>query len=188
MTGILTQAGKIQDAAINWQENRYRRTAERQQQANIYRQRMTSERLRFDYQAQDWTGSMGISPSGRFQVVEDVKPKKRIINADGIRWDAAWIMIIGIIVLCAAILLANLAGIGMNNRTLNKLDNKIIAITEKNEQLQAELDYSMGDVNVCTEAVKLNLVSGNAAQMIRLTAPTDANLTITGVNNLRFGE
>ncbi len=91
-------------------------------------------------------------------------------------------------VLCLAILLADLAGMGMGTRTLNKLDSKITAITAKNEQLQAELDYSSGDVSVCTEAVKLNLISGNGARMIRLTAPTDANLTITGINTPRTGE
>ena len=189
MTGVLTRAGRIQDAAINWQENRYRRNAERQQQANLHRQRMTcSESLRFDCQSQDWTGGMGISPSGRFQVIEQAKPKRRILNADGVRWDAAWIIIIAVAVICAAILLADLAGIGAGSKSLTRLDHKIATITAKNEQLQTELAYSAGDVSVCTEAVKLNLISGNGAQTIRLTAPTNANLTITGANTLRAGE
>ena len=180
MTGILNRVGRIQDAAINWQETRYRRNEERQQQANLHRQRMTcSDSLRFDTQSQDWIGGMGVSPSGRFQVVENTGAGRRLVSTEGIRWDAAWIVIIAVAVLCLAILMADLAGIGMGNRTMSKLDSRITELKGKNEQIEAEIARSSDDISVCTEAVKLNLISGNAAQTIRLAAPAEANLTIS---------
>ena len=35
------------------------------------------------------------------------------------------------------------------------------------------------DVGVCTEAVKLNLISSNAVPTIRLTVAADTNMTVT---------
>ena len=180
MTGISAGAGRIRRAAVNWQENRDRSNENRQQHADIYRQRMTcSDTLRFDTQRQDWTGGMGISPSGRFQVVENEEQKVKLFSAAGIRWNAAWITIIAVSVLCLAILLADLAGIGASSRTLNKLESKITEMSERNEQLRNEIAYNAGDISVCTEAVKLNLVSGSGVRTIVLTAPLDANITIS---------
>ena len=127
MTGILTRMGRIQDMAINWQEARYRRNENRQQIASLHRERMTcADTVRFDTQSQDWVSGMGISPSGRFQVIESAVPKKNIVSGEGIRWDVAWIVIIAVTVLCAAILLGSLAGVGMGDRALHKLDKKIM--------------------------------------------------------------
>ena len=36
-----------------------------------------------------------------------------------------------------------------------------------------------GSASVCTEAVKLNLISSSGAQTIRLTAPADARLVLS---------
>ena len=58
---------RLQDGVINWQETRYRKNEERQQHADIRRSRMTcSADLPGIRQTQDWTGSMDMSPSGRF--------------------------------------------------------------------------------------------------------------------------
>ena len=76
--------GRLQDGVINWQETRYRKSEERQQHADIRRSRMTcSADLPGIRQTQDWTGSMAMSSSGRFQVIEEKKPKARIISGDG---------------------------------------------------------------------------------------------------------
>lgn len=170
---------RLQDAAINWRERMDGVDDERQQHANIHRQRMTcSESFRGFQQSQDWVEGVAVSPSGRFRVIEEKKPKQKIISAQGIRWDAAWIAVIVIAVICAAILLADVAGIGTTSRNLTKLDSKITAITERNEQLKSELNIQDADISVCTEAVKLNLISSRAVQTIILTAPTEANLTM----------
>ena len=180
MAGMTARAGGIRQAAINWQEARYRRSENRQQHADLYRQRMTcSDSLRFDTQSQDWTGGMGISPSGRFQVVENRGTKAKLFSPEGIRWNVAWMVIIATGIVCLAILLADLAGIGTSMRALNKLENKITEMSEKNEQLRAEIAWNAGDISVCTEAVKLNLVSGNGVRTIILTAPQDANMTFS---------
>ena len=49
----------------------------------------------------------------------------------------------------------------------------------KNERLQAEIELQAGSSSVCTEAVKLNLISSNGARTIRLTAPVNAQLTFS---------
>jgi cell division protein FtsL len=155
-------------------ENLNRKTDDRQQQNILHRQRMTcSESLRNISQTQDWTGSMGMSPSGRFQVVEEARPAKKVFSREGVRWDAAWILIAAAAVLCAGILLADLAGVGIGSRNISKLDMRIEEYMRKNDQMKQELADQSRDMSVCTEAVKLNLISGNAAQTVRLTAPAE---------------
>ena len=171
---------RLQDVAIRIRERISGGDDDRQQYASIHRQRMTcSDSLRTISQTQDWTSGMSMSPSGRFQVIEESQPRRKAISREGIRWDMAWAVIILAAVLFAAILLADLAGIGTTSRTLSRLNDKVTAISARNDEMKAELAYSSGDVSVCTEAVKLNLIAGNGARTIRLTAPGDACLTMT---------
>ena len=171
---------RMYDNLTDWQETRYRKNEMRQQQADIRRSRMTcSASLPSFHQTQDWTGKMGMSASGRFQVIEETKPKQRIISSDGIRWDAALTALIIAAVLLTAILLIDLAGIGTGSRTIVKLNNKISLLEERNEKLEAELILSTGSASVCTEAVKMDLISSNGARTIRLTAPENAKLTLS---------
>ncbi len=171
---------RLQDVAIRIRERISGGDDDRQQYASIHRQRMTcSDSLRTFSQTQDWTSGMSMSPSGRFQVIEESQPRRKAISREGIRWDMAWAVIILAAVLFAAILLADLAGIGTTSRTLSRLNDKVTAISARNDEMKAELAYSSGDVSVCTEAVKLNLIAGNGARTILLTAPGDACLTMT---------
>ena len=185
MTGIMTRFNRIQDAAINWQETRYRRNADRMQTASLHRQRITLsdtvtlDTSRLDSQSQDWTGGMGMSPSGRFQVIESARGKQALVSKEGIRWNAAWIAICAVAVVCLGILLADLAGIGSGSRTMIRLDRKIAETAGKNEKMQAELALRDDDISVCTEAIKLDLISANGAQTIRLRTPVEARLTIS---------
>ena len=125
---------------------------------------------------------MGISPSGRFQVVENNGTKARLFSPEGIRWKTAWVIIAAVGILCLAILLADLVKIGTSSRSLAKVATKISVMSGKNEQLQTRIAANEGDISVCTEAVKLNLVSGNGVRAIVLTAPQDANITISATN------
>ena len=122
---------------------------------------------------------MGICDRVLFNVVEIYGEKASVFCAEGFMWKAAWMIIAAISVICVAILLADLAGIGVSSRALGKLDSKSTEMSEKNEQLRAEIAYNAGDISVCTEAVKLNLVSGSGVRTIVLTAPQDANMTIS---------
>ena len=186
MTVFSTTAGKLQTTAADWLENKRRKSEFRVQNVDIYRQRMRcSDSVRFDTAPQDWTGSMQMSPSGRFQVVEEAKPKRRILSAEGIRWDAAVIAIIAVVVLCAGVLLSDLAHMGTGTKVLSRLENQVEGIMDYNAELKHEIDLRANDMTVCTEAVKLNLISSNAVQTIRLTVPADTNLTITST---RTGE
>jgi len=165
---------RIQGAAREIREGFARLTSERQQVNSLHRQRMTcSDSMRTFTNTQDWTNGMGISPSGRFQVIEEARPKRKVFSRDGIRWDVAWIIVAAVILLCAAILLVDVAGIGIGTRTIGRLDSKIADMTRRNEQMKQELELSASDTSVCTEAVKLNLISGYGAATITLTAPQE---------------
>ena len=165
---------RVQDATRQIRETIARRTGERQQVNSLHRQRMTcSDSMRTFTNTQDWTNGMGISPSGSFQVIEEARPKRKAVSRDGIRWDVAWIIVAAIVLLCGAILVADLAGISISSRTIGRLDSKIADMTKRNDLLKQELELSASDVSVCTEAVKLNLISGYGAQTITLTAPQE---------------
>ena len=167
---------KLQDAAVFLREGFARHTSERQQVNSLHRQRMTcSGSLQFT-NTQDWTGGMEMSPSGRFRVIEEAKPKQKFFSKEGVRWDAAWIAIAALILLCAAILLADLAGMGIGSRSISRLDIKIADQDKRNDVLKQELAASSGDVSVCTEAVKLNLISGYGARTIQLTVPQEMSM------------
>ena len=169
---------RLQDGMINWQERRYQKEDFHQQQADIHRSRMTcSASLPNFHQTQDWTG--GLTASGRVPVIEETKPRQRLLSSDGIRWDAAVVMLIIIGVLLLALLVVDVTSIGAGGRTITKLNSSIRDLETKNERLQAEIDLQAGSSSVCTEAVKLNLISSNGARTIRLTAPVNAQLTFS---------
>ena len=172
---------RLEDVAVNWQERRARSEDMREQQADLRRRRITvSDRIPFFHQTQDWTGSMGVSPSGRFRVIEEPTQRQRVFSKEGIRWDAAWIAIVLVCVILLGVLLADLAGIGRSMKSITKMNSRIEMLTAKNEQLQQQLDLSTSDLSVCTEAVKLNLISSGGAKAVRLTAPENATLMLTG--------
>ena len=169
---------RLQDGMINWQEKRFQREDFRQQQADIHRSRMTcSASLPSFHQTQDWTG--GISASNRIPVIEETKPRQRLISSEGIRWSAAVTALIIVGVLLLAFLAVDVTNIGAGGRTITKLNSSIRDLETKNERLQAEIELQAGSSSVCTEAVKLNLISSNGARTIRLTAPVNAQLTFS---------
>ena len=169
---------RLQDGMIGWQERRFQKEDFRQQQADIHRSRMTcSASLPSFHQTQDWTG--GISASNRIPVIEETKPKQRLISSEGIRWSAAVTALIIVGVLLMAFLVVDVTNIGAGGRTITKLNSSIRDLETKNERLQAEIELQAGSSSVCTEAVKLNLISSNGARTIRLTAPVNAQLTFS---------
>ena len=123
-----------------------------------------------------------MSPSGRFQVIEERKPKVRMISGEGIRWSAALTILILVSVILCAILLADLAGMGNSGRMITKLNSKIHTVESRNEDLKLELEMSTDSATVCTEAVRMDLISSNGAQTIRLTAPQDARITLSSAS------
>ena len=169
---------RIQDEVINWQERRYQQNDFRQQHADIHRSRMTcSASLSSFHQTQDWTG--GMTDSGRIPAIEEPKPRQRLVSGEGIRWDAALAALILVAILLGIVLLSDLAGIGNSGRTIRKLSTSIEELQEKNERLNAEIVQVSNSTNVCTEAVKLNLISSYGARTIQLTVPGNAQLTVS---------
>ena len=169
---------RLQDGMINWQEKRFQKADFRQQQADIHRSRMTcSASLPSFHQTQDWTGSL--TASSRIPVIEEAKPRKRLISSEGIRWAAAITALVIAAVIMTILLAVDLACIGTGGRTVAKINSSIHDLESKNERLQAEIDLTASSASVCTEAVKLNLISSNGAQTVRLTAPVNAQLTVS---------
>ncbi len=165
---------RLQDGVINWQERRFQKEDFRQQQADIHRSRMTCSS---SLKPQDWTG--GLTASGRVPVIEEAKPKQKLISEEGIRWDLALTALILIGVLLTVLLLADVTSIGTEGRVIGKLNTSIRDLEAKNDRIKAEIEMSTAGASVCTEAVKLNLISSNGARTVRLTAPVDARLTIS---------
>ena len=163
----------------SWHEY-WDRADQRQQHRDIRRERMTCSANVNPGQTQDWTRTMGMSPSGRFQVVEDRNARQPILTRETIRWDAAMAVIIALIVILGGILFAEAGGIIISNRNISRLDEKITIVTGKNTELRQKLDVRSSDMSVCTEAVKLNLIAAGGAKTIALTAPGNANMTLTG--------
>ena len=157
-------------------ENESRKT-----EAYPRRQRMTvADHLetRSFQNSQDWTGGLGISPSGRFQVIENGRERKRILSREGIRqdWGRNFLLILAAIL--AVAVLVEMAVLGAGKLRIQKLNSSITAVEQRNEALRATLARSSEDVSVCTEAVKLNLVSSNGVRPISLTAPTGARMVL----------
>ena len=178
---------RVQDAARRMQENYTQRTNERQQVNSLHRQRMTcSDSMRSFTNTQDWMNGMSVSPSGRFQVVEEIRPRQKFFSREGIRWNVAWIILFAVVFLCAAVLTADIAGMGLGSRSIGRLNSKISDLTRRNDELKQELELSSGDVSVCTEAIKLNLISGSGAQTILLTAPQESG-SVTELHSVSMG-
>ena len=167
---------RLQDGMINWQEKRFRKEDFRQQQADIHRSRMTCSASLF-HQTQDWTG--GIAVCGRKPVIEETKPQRRVFSSEGIRFDAALTALIVAGVLLIALLLADAAAIGDTGHTVGKLNASIEELISENERIRGEIERGSDSVSVCSEAVKLNLISSKGAKTIRLTAPVNAQMTVS---------
>ena len=179
MMGAAVRSGRrrIEDVGVRWQEFRDR-LDQRQQPADIRRQRFSCAESLKDYRkAQDWTGQMGMSPSGRFRVIEESRKQEPLVTREGLQWRLGQGILVAAAVILALILLADMVMIGSSSRTIGRLSSRIELIGERNGQLSSQLSYSAGDISVCTEAVKLNLISANGAAAVRLTAPQGATMT-----------
>ena len=173
---------RMQDAARQIRENYSRRTNERQQVNSLHRQRMTcSDSMRSFTNTQDWMNGMSISPSGRFQVVEEIRPRQKFFSR------VAWIILFVVVFLCAAVLTADVAGMGLGSRSIGRLNSKIADLTRRNNELKQEVELNSADVSVCTEAVKLNLISGSGAQTILLTAPQENGAVTAELHSASMG-
>ncbi len=137
---------------------------------------------------QDWAFKAGVSPSGRFQVVEEPGKRRRIISSEGIRWDAARAAIIALGAVMAVVLLVMLASIGKSSSVIHTLDEKISVVEAYNEELSGRVAAQTGDISVCTEAVRLNLISSGGARTIQLTAPEGASLVLSDLETASAAE
>ena len=72
---------RLLDAARQFRGNAWNADA-RMQMNSLHRQRMTcSDSMQTFTNTQDWTNGLGMSPSGRFRVIEEAKPKRRMFSA-----------------------------------------------------------------------------------------------------------
>lgn len=183
MRAYRSASRKMEDIRVNACERRDIRDA-KSQIADIRRERMSVSSSIRDTVAntQDWTRGMGVSPSGQFRVIEEPRERKRMVSRQGIRGDAAKAVLILMTAVMIFAFLLDLAQIGSSDRQIRKLENRIASVTEKNGKLENELSLCTGDVSVCTEAVRLNLVSSGGMKTVKLTVPDNANMTLNNVS------
>ena len=162
------------------------RNENRQVQSSARRERMSvnrsvpEERFR---NTQDWTTTMGMSPSGRYEVFGETKKQEKPITWSSVRWSWATAVICLAAVVMIAVLLADIGMIGDTSKQIRSISTKMERVEEKNGQLENELYALANDVSICTEAVKLNLVSSNGATAIALTVPYGATTTLAETEN-----
>ncbi len=148
---------------------------------SVRRERIhTGERLEMPsfQHTQDWAGSVGISPSGRFQVQAHPGKKQKPFSRAGVRTDWAgailWVLVAA---MCVA-LLVRFASVGAAGIRIHRLETRIAAAENRGNQLRSDLAVSGGDISVCTKAVELNLISSGGAPTIYLTAPERADMNL----------
>ena len=147
----------------------------------LRRERMNlNERLEMPafQNTQDWTGGMGVNPSGLFQVPREGIRKKKPFSREGIRSDWAHVLLLALVAVMCVALLVQVASIGAENLRIRKLEARIEKAQENGRALRTQLEQSSGDISVCTRAVELNLISSGGAPTIRLTAPSGATLML----------
>jgi len=139
-----------------------------------------SERLEMpSYQnTQDWTSGVGMSPSGRFQVIEDARERRKAFGREGLRKDVARALIWATAALLCVILLIQFASVGASSLQIQKLERRVETAQNKKQELRGQLDRVSGDISVCTKAVQLNLISSGGARTISLTAPLGATMML----------
>ena len=170
------QSGRIRRSV------RFSQVESRSVQAQPPRQRFTvADHIdaRSFQHTQDWTEGMGISPSGRFRVIEKGEKRQMPITREGIRRDWGRVCLLLLLAVLIAFGLAELAALGTSGINIRKLNRQIEAMEERNAELRVTLERSSGDISVCTEAVKMNLVSSNGVRPILLTAPEGARMVLT---------
>ena len=127
---------------------------------------------------QDWAGGMGVSPSGRFRVVEEPRRRRNSFSREGIRQDLARVLLWILLVVLSVTLVVQFASIGAGSLRIRKLESKMAAARNRGEELERELAEQDGDIRVVTRAVEMNLISSGGAPTIPLTAPSAATLTL----------
>ncbi len=145
------------------------------------RERMrVTERLEMpSYQnTQDWTNGLGVSPSGRFQVIEEPRKRQIIFGKEGVRKDWARMIIIAAAAVLCVVLLVQFASIGASSLQIQKLERRLETAEGRNRELRIQLEQVSGDISVCTKAVELNLISSGGAKSIALTAPLGATMIL----------
>lgn len=128
--------------------------------------------------SQDWTSGAGVSPSGRFQVVESPRARQKAFGPKGIRADAARVLLWILIAVLSVLLLVRFASIGASEAQIRRLETRITAAEGKQKELRDRLTATGGDISVCTRAVELNLISSGGAPTIQLTAPEGATMNL----------
>ena len=127
---------------------------------------------------QDWAGGMGMSPSGRFQVVEGTRPKQKILGKTGIRMDWAKAILWVLSAVLAVVLLVQFSSVGAASLRIGRLQTRIETAESRGRSLKEELTASSGDISVLTRAVEMNLISSGGAPTIQLTAPAAATMNL----------
>ena len=176
---------RLQNIPQFFRENRDERLAEKRQEADSRRERMTvSDRIDMN---RDWTGrSTRTGNMIRVEAVRVHRKREPIFTADGIRTRVGYGIVIVMLCVLVTVLLVDLGGIGYTNRQIQRAENKIENFQRDSERTAGQLAEVKGNTQLISQAVQLNMVSSGSGVIV-LRAPTNANLSFEAEQNVTVG-
>lgn len=100
----------------------------------------------------------------------------RAVSRDGMRGTAALMALMMLVCVLGAACLVDYSQVLEAGKRVSRIQDRIDAISLRNEELETELALSAAEVNVSYEAVQLGMISARGVSVIYLTAPENANM------------
>lgn len=112
----------------------------------------------------------------------------RAVSRDGVRGTAALMALMLLTCALGAACLVDYSQVLEAGKRVSRIQDRIDAISLRNEELEMELAMSAAEVNVSYQAVQLGMISARGVNVIYLTAPENANMIPSTSANGLTGE
>lgn len=110
------------------------------------------------------------------------------VSRDGLSGPAACVALVCLISLLGIACLVDRSNVIEAGKRVSTMETRIEEMGLINEGLETQLAVSASEVNVGYEAVQLGMISAKGVDVIYLSAPEAANMTIANVDNTLTGE
>lgn len=112
----------------------------------------------------------------------------RPVSRDGLSGAAACVALVCLISLLGVACLVDRSNVIETSKRISSMESRIEEITLINEGMETQLAVSASEVNVGYEAVQLGMISAKGVDVIYLSAPESANMTIANVTTALTSE
>lgn len=141
-------------------------------------------------------GTMGASPRRRVQRSDRYRPavgshdtgRVRAISRDGIKGTTACVLLVCVLFSLGVACLVDRSHVIEAAKRVSTMESRIEELNRVNEELETQLAASASEVNVGYEAVQLGMISAKGVDVIYLSAPDAANITLAGSGSAMTGE